>query len=143
MFISEKEIEIRYAETDQMGVVYHANYVIWLEIGRTQLIRDLGFSITAFEEAGYVSPVMNVNISYKASLRYGKPAKVKTWVKSQDKLRTVYGYEVLHEDGTVAATATTEHIIVKKENFRPVPFKRVDEVWYNKYLEIAEVQPSV
>lgn len=142
MFISEKEIEIRYAETDQMGVVYHANYVIWLEIGRTQLIRDLGFSVTAFEEAGYVSPVMNVNISYKASLRYGNPAIVKTWVKSQDKLRTVYGYEILHEDGTVAATATTEHIIVKKENFRPVPFKRVDEVWYNKYLEIAEVQPS-
>lgn len=143
MFISEKEIEIRYAETDQMGVVYHANYVIWLEIGRTQLIRDLGFSVTAFEEAGYVSPVMNVNISYKASLRYGNPAIVKTWVKSQDKLRTVYGYEILHEDGTIAATATTEHIIVKKENFRPVPFKRVDEVWYNKYLEIAEAQPSV
>ncbi|MCA9724830.1 MAG: hypothetical protein KC452_06005, partial [Kurthia sp.] len=70
MYISEKEIEIRYAETDQMGVVYHANYVIWLEMGRTQLIKDLGFSVTELEDAGYVSPVMNVNISYKAALRY-------------------------------------------------------------------------
>lgn len=143
MYTSEKDIEIRYGETDQMGVVYHANYVIWLELGRTQLIRDLGFSVVDIENAGFVSPVMNVNISYKASLRYGEPAKVKTWVKSQDRLRTVYGYEILHEDGTVAASATTEHILVKKENFRPVPFKKVDEVWYNKYLEIAEVQPTV
>lgn len=139
MFISEKDIEIRYGETDQMGVVYHANYVVWLELGRTQLIHDLGFSVMDIENAGFVSPVMNVNINYKASLRYGEPAKVKTWVKSQDKLRTVYGYEILHEDGTVAANATSEHILVKKENFRPVPFKKVDEAWYEKYLEIAEI----
>ena len=43
MFVSEKQIEIRYAETDQMGVVYHANYIIWMEIGRTQLVSDAGF----------------------------------------------------------------------------------------------------
>lgn len=140
MFISEKEIEIRYAETDQMGVVYHANYVIWLEVGRSQLIQDLGFSVSDMEEAGYVSPVMNVNISYKASLRYGEPAIVKTWIKSQDKLRTVYGYEICHEDGVVAATATTEHILVRKDNFRPISLKKVNEAWYDKYLEIAEIQ---
>ena len=140
MFVSEKEIEIRYAETDQMGVVYHANYVIWLELGRTQLIHDLGFSVTTFEEDGYLSPVMNINVSYKAAMRYGEKAIIRTWVKSQDRLRTVYAYEILHTDGTVAATATSEHIVVKKESFRPVPFNRVDEVWFNKYKEIAEIQ---
>lgn len=142
MYISEKEIEIRYAETDQMGVVYHANYVIWLEIGRTQLIKDLGFSVTELEDAGYVSPVMNVNISYKAALRYGKPAKIRTWVKTQDRLRTVYGYEILHEDGTVAATATTEHIVVKKDSFRPISMMKIDKAWYERYLEIAEEKPE-
>lgn len=142
MYISEKEIEIRYAETDQMGVVYHANYVIWLEMGRTQLIKDLGFSVTELEDAGYVSPVMNVNISYKAALRYGKPAKIRTWVKSQDRLRTVYGYEVLHEDDTVAATATTEHIVVKKDSFRPISMMKIDSAWYERYLEIAEEKPE-
>ena len=81
MFVSEKEIEIRYAETDQMGVVYHANYVIWLELGRTQLIHDLGFSVTKFEEDGYLSPVMNINVSYKAAMRYGEKAIIRTWVK--------------------------------------------------------------
>ncbi|MGX9134683.1 acyl-CoA thioesterase [Rummeliibacillus sp. JY-2-4R] len=138
MFVSEKEIEIRYAETDQMGVVYHANYVIWMEVGRTQLIKDLGFSVTKLEAEGYVSPVMNVNVSYKASLRYGEKAIIRTWIKSQDRLRTVYAYEILHTDGTIAATATSEHIIVKKENFRPVALERVDKEWYNKYLEEAE-----
>lgn len=142
MYISEKEIEIRYAETDQMGVVYHANYVIWLEMGRTQLIKDLGFSVTELEDAGYVSPVMNVNISYKAALRYGKPAKIRTWVKTQDRLRTVYGYEIFHEDGTIAATATTEHIVVKKDSFRPISMMKIDPVWYERYLEIAEEKPE-
>ena len=142
MYISEKEIEIRYAETDQMGVVYHANYVIWLEIGRTQLIKDLGFSVTELEDAGYVSPVMNVNISYKAALRYGKPAKIRTWVKTQDRLRTVYGYEIFHEDGTIAATATTEHIVVKKDSFRPISMMKIDPAWYERYLEIAEEKPE-
>lgn len=45
MFVAEHEVEIRYAETDQMGVVYHSNYLVWLELGRTKLIQDLGFSI--------------------------------------------------------------------------------------------------
>ena len=125
-----------------MGVVYHANYVIWLEMGRTQLIKDLGFSVTELEDAGYVSPVMNVNISYKAALRYGKPATIRTWVKTQDRLRTVYGYEILHEDGTVAATATTEHIVVKKDSFRPISMMKIDNAWYERYLEIAEEKPE-
>ncbi|MCM3316392.1 acyl-CoA thioesterase [Rummeliibacillus stabekisii] len=140
MFVSEKEIEIRYAETDQMGVVYHANYVIWMELGRTQLIHDLGFSVTQLEEAGYVSPVMNVNVSYKAALRYGEKAIIRTWIVSQERLRTVYGYEIVHSDGTIAATATSEHIVVKKENFRPVAFERINPVWFNKYKEIAEIK---
>jgi len=59
MFVSEKQIEIRYAETDQMGVVYHANYIIWMEIGRTQLVSDVGFKYAALEEDGYVAPGMD------------------------------------------------------------------------------------
>ena len=54
VFISEKEIEIRYAETDQMGVVYHANYLVWMEIGRTKLIEDLGYTYAQLEADGYL-----------------------------------------------------------------------------------------
>ncbi|WOV89035.1 thioesterase family protein [Sporosarcina oncorhynchi] len=136
MFISEKEIEIRYAETDQMGVVYHANYLIWMEIGRTNLIKDLGFTYAGLEKEGYLSPVIDLSIQYKAAMKYGQTATVRTWVESHGKLRTVYGYEILHEDQTVAATATSEHVVVKKENFRPISLRKIDPVWDAKYVEI-------
>ncbi|WP_422123227.1 acyl-CoA thioesterase [Planococcus sp. X10-3] len=138
MHISEKEIEIRYAETDQMGVVYHANYLVWLEIGRTKLIEDIGFTYAEMEAQGYLSPVTDISIQYKAALRYGQKAVVKTWVEEHGRLRTIYGYEVLHEDGTLAAKATSEHVVVKKENFRPVSLKKIYPEWHEKYEEIKK-----
>lgn len=65
MLVSTKEIEVRYAETDQMGVVYHANYIIWMELGRTQFVKDLGFNYAALEEQGVLSPVLDIQASYK------------------------------------------------------------------------------
>ena len=60
MFVAEHEVEIRYAETDQMGVVYHSNYLVWLELGRTKLIQDLGFSYVEMEKEGIISPVLDL-----------------------------------------------------------------------------------
>lgn len=140
MFVSEKQVEIRYAETDQMGVVYHANYLVWMELGRTQLIRDLGFSYAKLEELGYVSPVIDLSIQYKKAMRYGQTATVRTWVERHDKLRTTYGYEILHEDGSVAATGTTVNILVHKESFKPVPLRKIDPEWDAKYYEIARMK---
>ena len=108
--ISEKEIEIRYAETDQMGVVYHANYLIWMEIGRTKLIEDLGYTYAGLESEGFVSPVIDLSIQYKAAMTYGQKATVRIWIATHDRLRTIYGYEIVHEDGKIAATATSTHI---------------------------------
>ncbi|WP_033544023.1 acyl-CoA thioesterase [Planococcus sp. CAU13] len=138
MLISEKEIEIRYAETDQMGVVYHANYIIWLEIGRTKLIEDVGFTYAEMESQGYLSPVTDISIQYKAAMRYGQKATVRTWVEEHGRLRTTYGYEILHEDGTLAAKATSEHVVVKKETFRPVSLQKIYPEWHEKYEEIKK-----
>ena len=138
MHISEKEIEIRYAETDQMGVVYHANYIIWLEIGRTKLIEDVGFTYAEMEKQGYLSPVTDISIQYKAAMRYGQKATVRTWVEEHGRLRTTYGYEILHEDGTLAAKATSEHVVVKKETFRPVSLQKINPEWHAKYEEIKK-----
>ena len=138
MFCSEKEIEIRYAETDQMGVVYHANYLVWMEIGRTKLIKDLGFTYAGLEADGYLSPVTDLSIQYKAAMRYGATATIKTWIESHGKLRTTYGYEITHPDGTVAATATSEHVLVRKDTFRPVSLRKIDPAWDAMYVEIAK-----
>ncbi|WP_153722424.1 acyl-CoA thioesterase [Sporosarcina cascadiensis] len=136
MFTSEKEIEVRYAETDQMGVVYHANYLVWMEIGRTSLIQDLGFHYAQLEKDGYLSPVTELSVKYKTSITYGETISVRTWVESHGRLRTVYGYEILHADGVVAATAVSEHVLVKKGSFRPVSLSKIDPQWDAKYAEI-------
>ncbi|ABS22504.1 acyl-CoA thioesterase [Bacillus cytotoxicus] len=136
MFVAEQEIEIRYAETDQMGVVYHSNYLVWLELGRTKLIQDLGFSYVEMEKDGIISPVLDLQISYRKAMRYGEKAIVKTWVDSVSPLRVIYGYEIYNGDGDLCITATTTNICVKKEGFRPVSLKKLYPEWYAKYEEI-------
>lgn len=133
MIIATKEIEVRYAETDQMGVVYHANYLVWMELGRTSLISDLGFNYSEMEKDGIISPVLDIQASYKNPVRYGEKAIVKTWIEEYDGLRVTYGYEILKEDGTVSLTGKSKHVCVKKDSFRPISIKRNYPSWHEAY----------
>ena len=72
MFISEKEIEVRYAETDQMGVVYHANYVIWLELAVRRLLKDVGFSYAGMEKDGYIFASDECEYTLQIIVKYGE-----------------------------------------------------------------------
>ncbi len=138
MFISTKEIQLLYADTDMMGVIYHANYLKWFELGRTQLIEDIGYSYLEMEESGYYAPVYDVNCTYKKAIRYGERAFVNTWVELNDGLKTVYGYSIVNGNNEVCAEGTTTHIVVKKDNFRPVQFKKAFPEWFQKYEEIKK-----
>lgn len=133
MLVSTKEIEVRYAETDQMGVVYHANYLIWMELGRTQLIKDLGFNYAEMEKDGIISPVLDIQASYKKPLHYGETAIVKTWIEEYDGLRVSYGYEIYTEDEEIAVTGISKHVCVKKESFRPISIKKHYPNWHEAY----------
>lgn len=138
MLVSKKEIEVRYAETDQMGVVYHANYLIWMEVGRTKLIQDLGFSYAAMEKDGIISPVIDIQIEYKKPITYGNKAIVHTWIEDYNGVKTVYGYNIFHSDGDLAAKAFSSHVCVKKDTFRPVVFKKLYPEWHKAYLQAME-----
>ncbi len=133
MLISEKEIEVRYAETDQMGVVYHANYLVWLELGRTKLIEDLGFRYADMEKEGIISPVLDINISYKYPVRYGEKAYVKTWIDYYDGLRSTYGYEIYNDKDQLVVEAKSQHVCVKKDSFRPVSVRKYFPEWHEAY----------
>lgn len=133
MLISSKEIEVRYAETDQMGVVYHANYLIWMELGRTQLIKDLGFNYAEMEKQGVISPVTDIFTSYKKPAKYGETVTIKTWIEEYDGLRVTYGYEILLENGELAVAATSKHVCVKKDSFRPISVRRSYPDWHEAY----------
>lgn len=140
MLINSKEIEVRYAETDQMGVVYHTNYIIWMEIGRTSLITELGFKYAELEKEGIISPVLDVQATYKKSVRYGETATIRTWIEEYDGLRITYGYEILTEDGDIAVTGETKHVCVKQDSFRPISIKKKLPDWHEAY-EKAKKQP--
>ncbi|KZZ82722.1 YbgC/FadM family acyl-CoA thioesterase [Bacillus sp. SJS] len=133
MFTSKTEVEVRYSETDQMGIVYHANYLVWMEIGRTKLIEDLGFSYAAMEEEGILSPVIDINIEYKKPLKYGQKAIIHTWVQEYSGVKVVYGYEMFTPDGELAIKATSSHVCVKKESFRPINIRKFFPDWDEAY----------
>lgn len=131
-------IDVRYQETDQMGVVYHANYLVWFEIGRTKYIEMLGFNYSDMEKHNIVSPVTDAQISFKKPIRYGEQAIVETWLEKYDGIRTVYGYNIMDEEENIAVSGTTQHVIVKKENFRPLSLRKAFPEWHQAYIQQIE-----
>jgi len=131
-------IDVRYQETDQMGVVYHANYLIWFEIGRTKFIEALGLSYTEMEKQNVVSPVLDANIQFKKPVRYGEKVYIDTWLEEYDGLRTAYGYEIICEDAEIAVSGVTRHVIVNKETFRPLSLRRKFPEWHKIYSEVVK-----
>jgi acyl-CoA thioester hydrolase len=140
MHISENTVQVRYAETDQMGVVYHANYLVWMELGRTKLIEDLGFNYADIEKDGILSPVVDLNISYKTPVRYGEKALVKTWVEDYDGIRITYAYEIYNEENQLAISGQSKHVCVKKESFRPISIRRMFPDWHEAYEKAKRVK---
>ncbi|SDN31543.1 acyl-CoA thioesterase [Alkalicoccus daliensis] len=133
MYSHTETIQVRYAETDQMGVVYHANYLVWCEIGRTGLILALGLSYAEMEESGVLAPVTNVNMNYKYPARYGKDIHVKTWIEDYSGVRVTYGYEISDSDGNLCFDGKSQHVLVDKETFRPLSMKKHFPKWHELY----------
>ncbi|WP_064093886.1 acyl-CoA thioesterase [Rossellomorea aquimaris] len=138
MHVAETTIQVRYAETDQMGVVYHANYLVWMELGRTKLIEDLGFVYAQIEKGGILSPVIDLNIQYKTPVRYGENALVKTWVEEYDGLRITYAYEIYNGQNQLAIIGQSKHVCVKKDSFRPISIKRMFPEWHIAYEKVKK-----
>lgn len=137
-FISMRDIQLLYADTDMMGVIYHANYLKYFELGRTGLMEDLQFSYVKMENMGYFAPVYDIKITYRKPLRYGDKAIVRTWIDVNDRIKTVYGYSIVNGNEEVCAEGTSTHIIVKKDSFRPTSFKKAFPDWYSKYEEVKK-----
>ena len=106
--ISESLVRVNYSETDQMGVVYHARYLVWLDIARTEHLRQSGMSYRDLEAAGLRLAVSNVSIRYRQPARYDDPVRIRCWVREVASRRVDFGYAVEHaEDGRLLATAST------------------------------------
>lgn len=145
MMVGETRIKVRYAETDKMGVVYHANYLLYFEEARTAFLEKLGFPYAKLEEAGFMSPVLDVQLSYGESLTYGDVAVVRTKVTKVTPVKTTYTYEVYKEGQTPGVdrpcvTGASVHCLVRSDDFRPVSQKKVAPDLYEAYQKACETE---
>lgn len=109
---SVTDVRVRYAETDQMGVVYHANYFVWFEVGRTDLLRGLGWTYREMELSGVRLPVIAAECTYLRPARYDDVIGVRTEGRLLSPVRVEFTYEAVLADGAVAARGRTEHASV-------------------------------
>jgi acyl-CoA thioester hydrolase len=104
---------VDYSETDQQSVVYHARYLVWLDVARTEHLRVTGMSYRDIETAGFQLMVSDLSIRYRRPARYDDPIRVRTWVRAVESRRVTFGYAVEHDEtGIVLATATTDLFIL-------------------------------
>ena len=111
--VNETRIRVRYAETDQMGVVYHANHFIWFEVGRVELLRQFGFSYKDMErEDDCFIAVVDARCRYKAPVHYDDEVIVRTYLKHVREKVIRFGYELRSADtGELVAEGETTHIV--------------------------------
>jgi acyl-CoA thioester hydrolase len=113
---AETRIRVRYAETDQMGVVYYANYLVWMEVGRVELCRACGFDYHDMEEQdGIFLAVTEANCRYVSSARYDDEVIVRTWIEAVNPRTVTFSYEMLRAaDSRKLAHGYTRHLFLDR-----------------------------
>ena len=118
MIQSRVQVTVRYAETDMMGIVYHANYLPWFEVGRTTLLKEIGVPYRQLEEEGFRLPVLEISAKYLKPATYDDAVLVITTLRERPLLRIRLVYEVRRGD-ELLVTGTSVHAFVDKAG-RPV-----------------------
>ena len=111
--VRRTRVRVRYAETDRMGVVYYANYLVWFEVGRTEWLRQTGWTYREMERDGIALPVIEAHCEYRQPARYDDEIEIATRGTLLTPVRIRFDYEVARAaDGTVAASGHTVHAAV-------------------------------
>ena len=122
--VYETRFRVRYAETDQMGVVYHSNYIIWFEVGRVEMFRQLGFTYSEMEQQERTRlAVVDVRCRYKNPARYDDLVCVRTRLLNVRDSLVHFGYEIVRDgDGLLLAEGETVHLVLGEDLKRaPLP----------------------
>lgn len=117
---SKSKIKVRYAETDQMGVVHHANHALYLEISRLDWLKQLGFSYARMEKDGIKLPVVSLNVNYKLPLYFEEEITVECYLVESPTAKMIFNYEIYNSDYQLSATASTTLVFVDMDSNRPI-----------------------
>lgn len=134
-------VEVRYAETDQMGIVHHANYLVWFELARTGLCAEAGFHYAEIERRGYLLLVTGARLSYRGPSRYGDTVDVACWVERVGSRGLTFAYAVRRDDA-VLVSGETDHVWVDALGRRPVRFPAELRGPFERFLPTAADRPG-
>lgn len=124
--IVETTFPVRYAETDQMRIAHHAHYVVWMEEGRSEFMRQSGADYAEMERGGYFFAVTGIEVRYLAPAHYGERVTVRTWVEELRSRQLVFGYEIVNaQNGTLLVTGKSELVCTDRQG----QVTRIPEVW--------------
>jgi len=125
--IVETTFPVRYAETDQMQIVHHANYIVWMEEGRSEFMRASGGDYAEVERGGHLFAVTGVQVRYLASAHYGERVTVRTWVEELRSRTLKFGYEIINaENGMLLVTGQSEHVCIDRQG----RITRIPDPWH-------------
>ncbi len=132
-------LRTRYGETDQMGIIYHPNYYIYFEMGRTEFLRDAsGMSYKEMEDAGVMLPLSETHCKYRIPARYDDELVVRTSIKEMTVARITFSYQLLRKrDSTLLAEGETVHAFTNTSG-KPVNLKKIHGELFDKLNEISK-----
>lgn len=125
-FVAEREIEVRYVETDAMGVVHHGSYVTYLELGRTGYMSQRGHDYASFERTGHHMVVVELRLRYHRPARYGQRLRVRSWIVAMNSRSITFGYDIANVvDGARLVTGSSRHVCITHDG----QVARLPEPW--------------
>lgn len=119
MYVSETKLTTRYGETDQMGIIYHANYINYYEVARTEMIREMGYPYQTMESDGIMMPVIEVQCKYHRPAYYDEELTIRTIVKELPTSRITFHYEIYNEKQELINTGIAVMAFMDSKTRRP------------------------
>jgi len=116
----ETFVKVRYAETDQMGVVYHGNYPQYLEIARIDWLESLGISYKSMEEEGIMLPVFELNLKYHKPITFDENLKIETRLQGLPNVKITFDYSIFNEKGEKVTSATSVLVFINSKTRKPI-----------------------
>lgn len=120
MLTTITQVRVRYAETDKMNYVYYGNYAQYYEIGRTEMLRELGFTYRYLEDKGYMLPVLTLNVKYLKSASYDDLLTIKTSIKEMPSVRIKFDYEIYNEKKQLINKGDSTLVFIDIKKNKPV-----------------------
>lgn len=136
--ISQTKVTVRYAETDQMGIVHHSVYPIWYEVARTETIKKIGMTYSELEKMGIMIPLVELNCKYHLPAKYEDELCIKVEIAKLTPARIVFEYQVCRqENNEIINTGSTIHAWVGND-FKPINFKKQFPIIFEKINQLVQ-----